>query len=187
MVSPSWCEWDWSCVEGILSPVRAEGNMPSGPGDRYELSPRRRCRVVARIRNFGRSGCSDPPRTSAGRRGMKVAQRVTGVPIAPGVGAMGWGQRWERLINDQERRRRGTCVSREAIEIVPPLRGSTPFCFLPRADALPGSPTWAVFARWGGLGYLLDAPTGAESLEQRRYQSPRVQFNLDQEFLDTAC
>ena len=51
--------------------------------------------------------------------------------------------------------------------IVPPLRGSTPFCFLPRADALPGSPTRAVFAGWGGLGYLLDAPTGAESLGQK--------------------
>ena len=41
--------------------------------------------------------------------------------------------------------------------MVPPLRGSTSFCFLPRAHA---------------LGYLLDAPTGAESLGQRRYQSP---------------
>ena len=56
--------------------------------------------------------------------------------------------------------------------MVPPLRGSTSFCFLPRAHA---------------LGYLLDAPTGAESLGQRRYQSPRVQFSLDQEFLDRAC
>jgi hypothetical protein len=55
--------------------------------------------------------------------------------------------------------------------IVPPLRGSTPFCFLPRADA---------------LGYLLDAPAGAESLGQRRYQPPRVQFSLDQEFLQSG-
>src|SRR5260370_22261503 len=32
------------------------------------------------------------------------------------------------------------------------------FCALPRAYARPGSPTRAVFARWGGLGYLLEAP-----------------------------
>src|SRR5215472_4495578 len=55
--------------------------------------------------------------------------------------------------------------------IVPPLRGSTPFCFLPGADA---------------LGYLLDAPNGAESLGRGRYQSPGGQFSLHQEFLERA-
>ena len=73
-------------------------------------------------------------------------------------------------------------MSREAIELCRPYGARHRFRFLPRADALPGSPTRAVFARWGGLGYLLNAPTGAESLGQRRYQSPRVQFSLDQEF-----
>jgi hypothetical protein len=46
----------------------------------------------------------------------------------------------------------------EAIEFVSPFRGWNRFLCLPRAYALPGSPTRAVFARWGGLGYLLDAP-----------------------------
>src|SRR5260370_26999067 len=39
-----------------------------------------------------------------------------------------------------------------------PSGAGTVFCALPRAYALPGSPTRAVFARWGGLGYLLEAP-----------------------------
>src|SRR5215469_13400694 len=102
--------------------------------------------LVARTRNFGRSGCSDPPRT--GWRGMKVAQRVTGVPIAPGVGAMGWGQRWERLINDHERRRRGTRVSREAIELCRPYGARHRFAFYPGLTPCRG-PQRARFSRVG--------------------------------------
>src|SRR5215472_5566032 len=66
---------------------------------------------------------------------MKVAQRVTGVPIAPGVGALGWGQRWDRLINDDERRRRDTyCAATIELCVAPP--GSIRSFALPRAHAL---------------------------------------------------
>ena len=79
---------------------------------------------------------------------MKVAQRVTGVPIAPGVGAMGWGQRWERLINDDERRRRGRCVSREAIELCRPYGARHRFAFYPGLTPCRG-PQRARFSRVG--------------------------------------
>src|SRR5215471_18976740 len=51
--------------------------------------------------------------------------------------------------------------------IVPPLRGSIPFCFLPRADA---------------LGYLLDAPTGAESLGQGDINRPESNLTWTKSF-----
>jgi hypothetical protein len=55
-------------------------------------------------------------------------------------------QRWERLLNHDERRRRGTGLSHEAIELCRPSGAGHRFCRLPRAYA---------------LGYLPDAPYGA--------------------------
>ena len=97
---------------------------------------------------------------------MKVAQRVTGVPIAPGVGALGWGQRWERLINDDERRRRDTyCAATIELCVAPPGLDTV---FASTQGSRPArGPQRAVFACWGGLGYLLDAPTGAASLRAK--------------------
>ena len=46
-------------------------------GSRFMSAPTTASHSLQEPENFGRSGCSDPPRTSAGRRGMKVAQRVS--------------------------------------------------------------------------------------------------------------
>ncbi len=49
-------------------------------------------------------------------------------------------------------------VAKQSNCVAPPGLG-TAFAAYPGLTALPGSPTRAVFARWGGLGYPLDAPT----------------------------
>src|SRR5262249_12802438 len=86
-------------------------------------------------RNFRRSGCSDPPRTSAGRRGMKVAQGVS-----PG-----------KIDKDYERRRRDTyCLVPGDNSIVSPLWGSPSFSWLRRAydrGCLHAAPTGAGLLR----------------------------------------
>ncbi len=59
---------------------------------------------------------------------------------------MGWGQRWEGLIDDDERRRRGTRMSREAIESCRPHGARHVF------GLYPGLTPWATFSsrlrRW---------------------------------------
>ncbi len=120
-----------------------------------------------------------------------VTPSASRCPIAPGAGAMGWGQRWEGLINDDKRRRRGTSMSREASESCRPspprhaktaLRGWTPFfdC-LPRAAPCWG-PRRARFSRVG-----VDSATFSSRLRRwvaltRRYD----RLNPQHEFLERA-
>jgi hypothetical protein len=66
-------------------------------------------------------------------------------------------QRWEGSINHAERRRRGTRMSREAVEWCRPSGARRRFCRLPRAYA---------------LGYLLNAPYGAGLCGHRDMNPP---------------
>jgi len=94
---------------------------------------------------LGDPGCIGPLRTAPEAR-QEGSPARHGVPVGPGVGAMGWVQRWERLTNDDERRRRGTSIFGKAIELCRPSGARYRLYRLPRAYA---------------LGYLLNAPNGA--------------------------